>query len=59
MTKYTVKQYDTIYGLEAAIEALDNTINIRPFNVISQNERKYALIVGGDIGTIGFDGGAI
>lgn len=57
MTNYVMTQYGTIEELEAAIEAIDNTVNIRPINVINQTERKYALIVGG-VGTH-IDGGTL
>jgi hypothetical protein len=50
-------QYDTIEELEAAVETIDNTTYIRPFNVINRNERKYALIVG-RVGTY-IDGGTL
>ena len=57
MTKYAVTQYDSINLLEAAIEAQDNTTNIGVINVITQNETKFALIVGGTGSYI--DGGSL
>ena len=57
MTKYAVTQYDNIDDLETAIEAIDNTTNVAVINVLSYNERKYALVLGGTGNYI--DGGTL
>ena len=56
MTKYALTIYSTLEALEAAVEAIDNDVAIRPF-VSRENDRvRYALVVGG---AAGFDGGAL
>ena len=56
MTNYAMTQYDDFDSLEAAVEAVDNTVSIKVVPLINNTERKHGLIVGG---TVGFDGGAI
>jgi hypothetical protein len=58
MTKYALTVYSTLEALEAAVEAIDNDVAIRPF-VSRENDRvRYALVTGGQLG-LGFDGGTL
>lgn len=58
MAKYAMEIYGTPAELEAAVEAVDNDVVIRPIMLETNNQFQYGLIVGGSM-TLGFDGGTL
>lgn len=55
MVKWTVTVYETPETLEAAIEAVDNTVGIHIVPIFKDNRQQYLLAIGDDLSVI--DGG--
>ena len=55
MVKWAVTIYETPALLEAAIEAVDNTVGIHIVPIFKDNRQQYLLAIGDDLSVI--DGG--
>ena len=51
MTKWAVTVYETPETLEAAIELIDNTVNIHIVPIFKDKRQQYILAVGDDSAT--------
>lgn len=56
MTNWVVTIYETLTELEAAVEALNNTIVIHIVPIFEDDTQQYLLAVGDDLSII--DGGS-
>jgi hypothetical protein len=56
MVKWAVSIYETPETLKAAIEAIDNTVNIHIIPIFKDNRQQYLLAIGDELSVI-IDGG--